>query len=148
MKLLLDTSVLIDYVGKKQPFFSAAEKVVAAGYFGDAKLWVSTQSLKDAYYVLSNYVDQLRVQRAIRRALDVVTPVALPAQDSVRALFLEWSDYEDCLIALCAVGAKADYIIPRDEAVFARSPVPAITPEKWLAYMEAKHGLEYDTLDW
>ena len=41
MNLLLDTCVVIDYLGRKEPFYAEAERVMAAGFFGDAKLWLS-----------------------------------------------------------------------------------------------------------
>ena len=52
MNLLLDTNVIIDYLGRKEPFFDSAMKIVAAGFFGDATLWMSAGSAKDAFYVL------------------------------------------------------------------------------------------------
>lgn len=147
MNILLDTNVLIDYVGGKEPFFESAEKVIAAGFFGDAKLWVSAQSVKDAYYVLSHFVDQKHVQRALRRTLDSVSPVSLSAEDAMRGLFLEWDDYEDCLISLCAAAAKVDFIITRDKKGFARSSIPALSPDAWLQLMKEEHNLEYDIMD-
>ena len=147
MNLLLDTNVLIDFIGRKEPHFDNAERIIIAGYYGDAKLWVSTQSLKDAYYVLSNYIDQKRVQRAIRRALNALSPVALSAEESTRGLYLEWEDYEDCLISLCASAVKADYLITRDKNGFARSSVPALTPEEWLCFMKEEYNLEYEGID-
>lgn len=146
MNLLLDTNVLIDYVGKREPFYSAAEKLVIAGYFKDVKLWVSAQSVKDAYYVLSDKANQLHVQRALRRFLDEVGVVSLSADDALRGLYLEWDDYEDCIISLCAMRAKADFIITRDEKGFARSSVPIMSPTAWAEYMKAKHHLEYDSI--
>lgn len=147
MNLLLDTNVLIDYVGSREPFFDDAKKILAAGFFNYAKLWVSAQSIKDAYYVLSNYADQKHVQRALRRTLDVVAPVSLSAKDAVRGLYLEWDDYEDCLISLCAVAVKADFIITRDEKGFARSPIPVLAPDSWLELMKDEHNLEYNLVD-
>ena len=143
MNLLLDTNVLIDYIGGKAPFFADAQRIVAAGYFGDARLWASAQSFKDAYYVLARYVDQRRVQRALRRMLDVVSVVSLSAEDAARGLHLEWDDYEDCLIALCAVAVKADYLITRDSAGFARSAVPTASPAEWLALVQDERHLSY-----
>lgn len=147
MNLLLDTNVLIDYLGRKPPFFKAAESIVAAGFFGDAKLWASVQSLKDAFCVLEHYLDPVRVQRAILKACEVITPVGVSAEDALQAARLEWTDYEDCLIALCAGKAKADYLITRDEKGFQRSPVPVMTPEKWLEHMKRTQGLVYSSID-
>ncbi|HIS40871.1 MAG TPA: PIN domain-containing protein [Candidatus Aphodovivens avistercoris] len=146
MNLLLDTNVLIDYLGRKPPHFASAQRVVAAGFFGDAKLWVSALSLKDAFYVLGHYLDSQRVQKAMLAACEVVTPVGLSGEDSLRAARLGWDDYEDCLIALAADKAKADYLITRDLKSFARSPVPALSPEAWLSLMEREKGLVYDEI--
>ena len=115
MNLLLDTNVLIDYLGRKEPFFLSAQKVVIAGFFGDARLWVPSQSVVDAFYVLSRYVDSARLQAAVLKALTVIEPVDLTGASLERAARLGWDDLEDCLIALAAERVGADYLAtPRD----------------------------------
>lgn len=143
MNLLLDTNVFIDYIGRKEPFYAAAERVVAAGFFGDARLWVPAQSLKDAFYVLSRHLDPHRIQQAFVKTCEVVTPVGTSADDALRAARLSWNDYEDCLVALCADKVKADYLVTRDANGFERSSVPVISPTEWLAMMQREHGLTY-----
>ena len=90
MNLLLDTNVIIDYMGGKKPFFDNAQRVVASGYFGDTTLWASAQSFKDAYYVLSHYVDSIRVQEGILKLLEIVHPVHLTGEDITAAARLTW----------------------------------------------------------
>ena len=148
MNLLLDTNVFIDYLGRKPPFFEAASRVVAAGFFGDATLWLPAQSAKDAFYVLDRFIDSARIQQAMLRAFEVIRPVSLTAEDAVRAARLQWDDYEDCLVALCAQQVRADYLITRDAKGFARSSVPALSPQAWLALMRGEKGLSYDELAW
>ena len=147
MNLLLDTNIIIDYVGRREPFYQAAEKIFIAGFYRDVKLWVSVQSIKDAYYVLSGLANQIHVQRALRRMLDAVSLVSLSAEDATRGLFLEWDDYEGCIISLCAHRAKADYIITRDLKGFARSSTPTLSPDAWADYMRKEKNLEYDAYD-
>ena len=146
MNVLLDTCVFIDFLGRKQPFYSQAEQIVAAGYFGDAKLWVSVQSIKDAFYVLRRFVDADKVQGAIEQALTVICPVDTTGQDALRALHLRWTDFEDCMISVCAEKAKADCIITRDTKGFVRSSVPAISPEEWLQ-KQHDQGISYGAVD-
>ena len=138
MNLLLDTNVLIDYLGRKEPFFLSAQKVVIAGFFGEARLWVPSQSVVDAFYVLSRYVDSARLQAAVLKALTVIEPVDLTGASLERAARLGWDDLEDCLIALAA-----DYLITRDAKGFARSTVPAVSPDAWLNIMREEHSLDY-----
>ena len=72
MNLLLDTNVIIDFLGRKPPFFADAAEIIAAGYFGDVTLWAPAQSFKDAFYVLENFVDSERVQDAMLSLAQVV----------------------------------------------------------------------------
>lgn len=147
MNLLLDTNVIIDYLGRRQPFFSSAERVIAAGFFGDVKLWTSMLSLKDAFYVLERPIGAAQLQRMFIKLNEVVSFVSTSEEDALRAARLEWPDFEDCLVALCAEKAKADYLVTRDLDGFARCPVPAIQPEAWLALMKEEHGLDYERID-
>jgi predicted nucleic acid-binding protein len=147
MNLLLDTCVLIDYLGRKEPFFADAQRIIAAGYFGDAALWAPAQSFKDAFYVLEHYVSSASVQQAMLKLLEVVKPVPLLPDDVERAARLQWDDYEDCLVALSAVNAKADYLITRDSKGFARSSVPAASPRAWIEMMEREHGMSFEAIE-
>ena len=146
MNLLFDTNVLIDYLGRKEPFFANAERIVAAGFFGDATLWMAAQSPKDAFYVLERYIDPQRIQQALLKAYEIITPVALTTDDLATAARLQWDDYEDCLVALAAQKARADYLITRDAKGFERSMVPALSPTEWLVLRE-RDGIIYDAVD-
>ena len=147
MNLLLDTNVIIDYMGGKPPFFDNAERVMAAGYFGDATLWASTQSFKDAFFVLSHYVDAAHVQDGFLKLLEIVHTVDLTGNDVAAAARLKWDDMEDCLIAISATKANADFIITRDRKGFERSMVPAATPGEWLHQIREDQGIAFDAVD-
>lgn len=147
MNLLLDTNVVIDYLGKQQPFFGNAEKLIAMGFFGDAQLWAPAQSFKDAFYVLSHYVNPDRVQQAIAKLLEVVKPVDLTGDDIAAAVRLQWDDLEDCLVSVSAGKVRADYLVTRDRKGFERSMVPAISPEDLLSRILVEQGVEYGMVD-
>jgi predicted nucleic acid-binding protein len=146
MNLLLDTNVLIDFTGRRAPFYEDAQRVIAAGYFGDVRLWMAAQSAADIFYVLSKHVSSTDVQRALAKLYEVVKPVGLTSAELMRATQLLWPDYKDCLIALAADNCRASYIITRDANGFARSSVPAISPSGFMALMEER-GIFYDAID-
>ena len=89
-------------------------------------------------------MESRRLQAAILKAFTVIEPVDLTGISLERAARLDWDDFEDCLIALAAERAGADYLVTRDAKGFARSAVPAISPEGWLSLMQEEHGLSYD----
>ena len=146
MKLLIDTNVLIDYLGRKPPFFEDAQRIVAAGFFGDAQLWASVQSFKDAFFVLSHYADSARVQDALLKLLEIVNPVDLTGVDIAAAARLKWNDYEDCLIAMSAQKVGADYLVTRDSKGFDRSMVAPIAPAEWLERMRETERVTFDAV--
>ncbi|MEB1813698.1 type II toxin-antitoxin system VapC family toxin [Adlercreutzia mucosicola] len=125
---MLDTNILIDYLGRRESFFVQAERIVAAGFFGNVTLWMAAQSPKDACYVLERYTSSQRIQQALLETCHIITPVALTADDLTRAARLQWDDYRDCLVAIAAQKAGADYLITRDAKGFDRSMVPTISP--------------------
>ena len=147
MNLLLDTNVIIDYLGRKQPFYEDAERLMAMGYFGDATLWAPAQSFKDAFYVLAHYVEPDMVQEAIAALLGLVHPVDLTGNDLVTAAKLKWTDFEDCLVAVSAGKASADYVVTRDRKGFDRSSVPAISPSDLLRQVVDDKGVSYGTVE-
>ena len=124
VNLLLDTDVYIDYVGRREPFFEDAWRIVAAGYLGDVRLWVPTFSLQEAFRVLRRHADPVRIQRAMAKTSEALTPVGLSAGE-----------------------AKADYLVTRDPAAFARSLIPVATPGEWLRKAERDLGLARDPME-
>lgn len=148
MNLLLDTNTFIDYLGRKDPFFPPMRQIVAAAYFGDVSLWVPAQSATDAFYVMKKYVGSERVQKALMRSFEIIRPVSLMGEDLMQAVTLQWDDFEDCLVALCAGKARANYILTRDVKGFGRSLVPPISPQDWLDMMREEHSLSYDEIPW
>lgn len=118
-------------------------RIAAAGYFGDCKLWVAAQSINDAFCMLSRYVDAVHVQQVIGRSFQIIAPVSLSLADYEHAVRLNWPDMEDCLIAIATEKVRADYLITRNAKGFARSMVPALAPDQWLALM-SDQGIEYD----
>ena len=53
----------------------------------------------------------------------------------VRARSLSFTDFEDAALASAAEAAGCTQIVTRNVADFARSPVPALTPEELLAML-------------
>jgi len=53
----------------------------------------------------------------------------------LRARSLVMSDFEDAVVASVAEAARCDYVVTRNVADFAGSPVSAITPSDFLAVL-------------
>jgi hypothetical protein len=51
------------------------------------------------------------------------------------ALSLGWSDFEDAVQAVCALGISADYLVTRDPKGFPALSIPDATPSELLAIL-------------
>ena len=135
MKLLLDTCVLIDYFGCREPFFEACSSLRIAEWHGEFELWASAKSFTDVFYVLSRHVPSADIQRAFLASASFLHTASIDGNDIVRAAQEGWDDFEDCLVAQAARKIGADWIITRDVDGFARSRIPVMTPAgvaEWL----------------
>lgn len=128
MKILIDLNVILDYLEDRAPFADEAENVIENK---DNQLFVSAHMVTTASYLMRG-----RGIKAQNDALDfifdnfTVIPCDKPTLTSARAL--EFTDYEDAVVAATAKKAKCAYIITRNKRDFANSPVPALTPREFL----------------
>lgn len=79
--------------------------------------------------------------------LEIVNPVDMTGADLKTAIQLDWDDLEDCLIAVSAQKAGADFLLTRDTGGFSRSMTPVKSPAEWLAHMQETENDTFDTID-
>lgn len=147
MDLMLDANVVIDHIGRREPFYELSRRVCLLGILGEARTYITTNMATDLYYLLRKDYGSAEAQRMIEEDLSFLTMVSVDPQDVGDALALRWNDFEDCLVAQCAHKAGADYIITRNVRDFARSSVKALTPEQLFQELEAR-GFVYEEIDW
>ncbi len=148
MKLLLDTNVLVDYFGARRPFCDQWELINALQMTGYAELWASAESYTDAFYLLRRAVGSEKLQGMFLESLSFVRVCSVDEDDIRKAAERSWSDFEDCLIAVCAEKVKADYIITRDAGGFKRSKIPAMDAPSFFTMLEEDYGIVYEMTDW
>lgn len=146
MRIFLDTNVLFDITTQRKPFASTANKLLIMNLFDDAELWVSAKSYTDLFYVLRKSHSSESIQRAFLAGMKRFSICGVDGNDIRRAAALQWPDFEDCLIGVCAGKVKADYLITRDTTGFGSLSVPALTPEDFFATIARERGLAYEEL--
>lgn len=148
MKLLLDTNVLVDYLGARRPFCDQWELINALQMTGYAELWASAESYTDAFCLLRRAAGSEKLQDMFLESLSFVRVCSVDEGDIRKAAERSWPDFEDCLIAVCAEKVKADYIITRDAGGFKRSKIPAMDAPSFFTMLEEDYGIVYEMIDW
>jgi predicted nucleic acid-binding protein len=133
MKVLIDTNVIIDILERREPFFGDSYRVIQLGIEGKLETIMSAGAVTDVYYIISRSIrDAERTREKILALTALVSICDTTANDINNSLTLNITDFEDAVVAAIAKRERTEYIITRNEADFAGSPVPAISPARFL----------------
>lgn len=146
MRLLLDTNVLIDYYSRREPHWQNALKLRIAAAFGDVELWASSQSFPNIEYILRKAIPVAELREMFTQSMDFLKVCGTTSEDTDAAFRSGWPDLEDFLIARAAKRVKADYLITRDAAGFAQSPVRVMTPTAFIKMLEDEYDIRYEEI--
>lgn len=146
-KVYLDTDVILDFVLRREPFFTHAAKVLQAGMEGEVVLMASAGSLKDVFYFARKPMgaekvgSEKRGREAIRLLLQIVEVCALDRPMWEEALASPVKDTEDALQVACAARNQADFLVTRNVKHFTGAKHPQIIlPDVLLATLESERG--------
>lgn len=133
MRILLDTNIILDYLGANQSFSDEAEAVFdLANERKDIK-FVSSSAVTDILYVLRRAVkdkDEVRNKfKALRSHIDIL-PVT--GADIDKAFDRNWKDFEDAVQYTVAESNGVDCIITRNKNDFEETAIPSMTPAEFL----------------
>ena len=133
MKIVLDTNVILDVLANREPFADDSEAVLTACLGSQSEAAITANTVTDIAYVLHKHLDRASIKVALLGLLELVNVVEVNRGNCIGAFDLAMNDYEDALLAHCAKGWGADYIVTRNKKDFSASPITALTPSEFLA---------------
>ncbi len=133
MRLMIDTNIFIDVMGKREPFYQVSKEVLALCETGKVEGFVSASSVTDIYYILHKLLhDKDSAYRALGKVLEIVKVLTVTNDDVLSAYLIKAADFEDCLLATCAKANKCDAIVTRNIKDFSGFGIRVISPEEVL----------------
>jgi predicted nucleic acid-binding protein len=134
MVILVDTNILLDFLEKREPFINHADKIIQQCSNHTITGCIAVHSILNIFYILRKDYSAADRKTMLLGLCHTMNVVGIDRIKLLEALISEdFDDIEDCLQAECAVSVGADYIVTRNIADFATSPIPAILPEDFLA---------------
>jgi predicted nucleic acid-binding protein len=134
MKVLIDTNVILDALLARDPWASTAQELLRIVAMDKINGYIIASQTTDIFYVLCRQgADEVTAKNIIKTLTESVKLSDITPADVQIALMSDMVDYEDALLAFCAKRKKAEYIITRNEKDFQKSPVPALSPQAFLA---------------
>lgn len=134
MGALLDTNVVLDALGHREPWAADAEALLFLASQGKADLYLSGSTITDVFYLVNRYVchDAHKSMRVLDVLMESLGVVNVGMRECLFAAHTPMGDYEDAVVAQAAKSAKLDHIVTRNLDDFRASEVPAISPHDYL----------------
>ena len=132
MKLFLDTNVMLDILGERDPFYISAAKIATLSDKRKLKIVVSALSYATTSYFLTKYYGLEKTKDKLRKFKVISEICELDALIIEKGLNSEFSDFEDSLQYYSALRTESDIIITRNGKDFKKSQLPVMTPDEFL----------------
>lgn len=137
-KLFLDTNVILDLLGEREPFYDSIAKIATLADKGNIQLMVSAFTYPTVYYLLSRFEDKEIVKEKIRKFKVIAETSDLTDKIINKGLSSRFNDFEDSLQYYCAVETDCNIIITRNSKDFKASEIPVFTPYEYLNSIKTK----------
>jgi len=131
-KLFLDTNVVIDLLGERDPFYDSAAKIATLADKGKIQIFVSALTYSTTYYLLARFEDKEIVKEKIRKFKVIAETSDLTDKIVDKGLASKFSDFEDSLQYYSAVKMDCNILVTRNGKDFKESDIPILTPDEYL----------------
>ena len=135
MKALFDINVVLDIIGRREPFLEPAEKAYLHASETGGKPFLPAHAYATLFYLLGTATTRKNRQAAMDWIFDSFSVAAIGQKELTAARSYVMSDFEDAMVAAAAVSAGCEVIVTRNVSHFADSPIPALSPEDFTADM-------------
>lgn len=130
MRLLIDINIVLDVVFQRPGEPASSTLIATCG--SQHQAWLAWHSVATLAYLIERERSRPIAREIVTGLLSWARVATTGHEDAVRALHLQMSDFEDALQISAALACGADYIVTRNGRDFAKSPLPALSPEDFL----------------
>lgn len=132
LKLFLDTNIMLDLLGEREPYYIPAARIATLADQGNVMLVVSSLSYATVNYLLSKFESAEKVKEKLRRFKIISEICALTGQIIEKGLNSEFPDFEDSLQYFSALDSNCNILITRNAKDFKEADIPLMTAEEFL----------------
>jgi predicted nucleic acid-binding protein len=135
--LLFDLNVVLDVLFDRAPFATEAAALWTAAKDRDVIGLIPAHGFTTIHYLVRHEKDADVARRAIADLLGVFQVAAVDEAVIRRAASLNWTDFEDAVVAAAADAAGCDALVTRNPSHFPKAPVTVLEPKAALALIRS-----------
>ncbi len=132
MKAFLDTNVMLDFLGEREPFYLSAAKIATLADKGKIEIVVSALSYATVSYLLTKYEGIEKTKDKLRKFKVISKICELDEKIIEKGLNADFPDFEDSLQYFSALHQDCDILITRNVKDFKAAQIPVMTPDEFL----------------
>ncbi|MGE5394472.1 MAG: type II toxin-antitoxin system VapC family toxin [Candidatus Saccharibacteria bacterium] len=136
--LFLDTNVMLDLLGERDPFYDSIAMIVSLADMGEIQIVVSALSYSTVYFILSKFESDRSIKEKLSKFKVIVITSDLTDKVIDQGLVSRFNDFEDALQYHCALNSNCNILITRNGKDFRESDIPVMTPDEYLSRLKIK----------
>lgn len=131
-KILVDTNIVLDLFAERKKFLIEAQELFTLSDRKEIKLYVSSLTFANTYYILSQQMKINNVRKILRKFKVLVE--VLPMDEKIIELSLDsdFKDFEDAIQYYTAIENDVKMIITRNLKDFKTAKIPVFTAKAYM----------------
>jgi len=131
-KVFVDTDIIYDLIGRRDPFYLAAAQLFTLADEGKIQIFISALSLANLHYLISKQRSE-EESKEILRKFKVLVHVA-PLNDKIIDLALnsEFSDLEDAIQYYSALQNEIEVLLTRNLKDYKKAQITVLTAQDFI----------------
>ncbi|MBC7798428.1 MAG: PIN domain-containing protein [Pyrinomonadaceae bacterium] len=138
-KIFLDTDVTLDFLLKRQPFYTNAQIIFEKITLGEIEGYVIDVTTVNVFYVSRKTLGNVAAKKLVEDLLTLVEICVTNKQNLQDAVSSNFADYEDAVQHACAVAENLDAIATRNVSDYKNSNINSYTPSDFLAQLQSQN---------
>ena len=131
-RVFLDTNVVIDFLGEREPFYESVAKILTLGDNKKIKIFTSPTTISTTFYILAKFEGNKVTIEKIRK-FKLLCEISIMDNEVIdKAINSDFKDFEDAMQYFSAIATNCDLIITRNERDFKNALIPVLNCESYL----------------
>ena len=130
--VFVDTNIILDWLGKREPFFKYAEELFLKAENKEIEVLISTMSYITTEYIIRKQLGKEKTRQALSGIRMISSVCSSGGKEIDLALVSDMKDFEDSFQYYTALNNSANIIITRNPKDFVDSKVPIMSAEEYI----------------
>ncbi len=128
---MFDINVILDILANREPFLDDSRSAFMRAIENDDEPFVAVHALSTLYYLLGSATTRKLRDAAMGWIFNSFKIAGAGEVEANAARAMKFRDFEDALVAACAVSSSCEVIVTRNLKDFRNSPIRAVHPREF-----------------